>query len=164
MRRFIFRFSILILAFSLGTGLASIADRVRPHTLQEIDTNHDRYAGKQVRARMLLYLWELPGNADPVYTGCSPCNSGGTGAVIIFANDVRTYGLAPYVFSRAEVNAKADGPIVLADVTVTGRVDETLGPGCFAPRLIIQNGAIEKIHSVHRFENRQQANDFEEQH
>jgi hypothetical protein len=172
-----FKIAVGIITLCIGIGLSALLDRGayrlssggswnldRSISLCDVESDPSPYLGKKISIRTFLDLDFGKSIDEPdkrYFTAISVCGgSAYATSTIEFTVDPRERGLDTRERLITKRGVTTSQPIRVAEVTIVGELDPTVGPGCWAPKFRISNASVKDISLKREFENGRQLYDW----
>ena len=161
MRKWAVRIGTFLLSLVLGLGTGFVIVSPAPISLCDIDANRDKYTGKIVRLRVLVFnsvSVGAPGTLDRRISACSLCAGEGARPWANVDLDVQQLSLlreTRHVWERDHVSE--EGKSYATEAILIGRFEKPIGiTGCFGPKYDLSEARIERVIATHEFESYEQ--------
>jgi hypothetical protein len=161
MKKWVLRIGFFLLSLFLGLGTGFVMVSPAPISLCEIDANPDKYAGKIVRLRVLVFnsvSVGAPITLDRRISACSLCAGSGGRPWANVGLDADQISLLPETRDVWEGDhASEEGKRYATDTILIGHFETPVGiTGCFGPKYDLSEARIERVLATHEFDSSEQ--------
>jgi hypothetical protein len=161
MRKWTARIGAFILSIIMGSAASSTWHAHRLISLCDIDANPEKYAGKIVRLRVMVFNEVFSGkvvNTGRQISACSVCNSEDNlpgASVDLNPQQINLLAETRHVWLQEHV--LQEGRSYMTEAILVGRLEPPSGiPHCFSAKYHISQARIERVIRMQEFENNEQ--------